>query len=58
MVRIRIFESYSLPTLENNINDFLQNRTENDLIDLKIVTAQRDNNYPSANYVAVVILRA
>jgi hypothetical protein len=58
MVKIKIFESYSIPALENNLNDYLENRDENDLVDLKIVTAQRDNNYPSANYVAVIILRA
>jgi hypothetical protein len=43
--------------LENNINEFLQKRDEKDLIEIKIVKGQRDNSFPSVNYVAVVIFR-
>jgi hypothetical protein len=57
MVKVKIFESYSIPALEMNINEFLQKRDEKDLIEIKIVTAQRDDSFPSTNYVAVVICR-
>ena len=57
MVRVKIFESYSIPALENNINEFLEKTDEKDLVDIKIATAQKDNSFPSANYLAVIIFR-
>jgi hypothetical protein len=58
MVQVKIFESSSIQVLERQMNDFLKDISEDDLIDVELVTYTRENVHPPESFIVLVTYEA
>ena len=57
MTVVKLFQDSSINFLERNINEYLNYDDEENLININITTAKKENRFPSTDFIAIVITK-